>query len=133
MKEISIQHAEIFPLEIRELLRSLHESGFFSHGLLTGSWIFPLYEHAFNIRYPLKTFDIDFAVNLASLSSMVGPPTYPAPMHNIFFLKFMAYPHMLVPLFFSLIMHSPSPLSSPTLFNAGHCQRMVMCQTRAGS
>jgi len=69
MKEICIQHAEIFPVEIRELLRSLYESGFFSHGLLTGSWIFPLYEKAFKIRYPLKTFDIDFAVNLASLSS----------------------------------------------------------------
>ncbi len=69
MKEICIQHAEIFPVEIRELLRSLYESGFFSHGLLTGSWIFPLYEKAFKIRYPLKTFDIDFAVNLASLNS----------------------------------------------------------------
>ncbi len=43
MKEICIQHAEIFPVEIRELLRSLYESGFFSHGLLTGNWIFPLY------------------------------------------------------------------------------------------
>ena len=70
MKEIYIQHAEIFPLEIHELLRSLYESGFFSHGLLTGSWIFPLYEKAFKIRYPLKTFDIDFAVNSASLSSL---------------------------------------------------------------
>jgi hypothetical protein len=70
MKEIYIQHAEVFPLEIHELLRSLYESGFFSHGLLTGSWIFPLYEYAFNIRYPLKTFDIDFAVNLASLNSL---------------------------------------------------------------
>jgi len=67
MKEICIQDAEIFPLEIRELLRTLYESDFFSHGLLTGSWIFPLYEYAFKIRYPLKTFDIDFAVNLASL------------------------------------------------------------------
>ena len=70
MKEICIQNAEIFPLEIHKLLRTLYESGFFSHGLLTGSWIFPLYEYAFKIRYPLKTFDIDFAVNLASLGSL---------------------------------------------------------------
>ena len=70
MREIYIQHAEIFPLEIRKLLRSLCESAFFSHGLLTGSWIFPIYEYAFKIRYPLKTFDIDFAVNLASLGSL---------------------------------------------------------------
>jgi len=64
------QNAEIFPLEIHELLHTLYESSFFSHGLLTGSWIFPLYENVFKIRYPLKTFDIDFAVNLASLGSL---------------------------------------------------------------
>jgi len=69
MKEISIQRPEIFP-EIRELLRSLFITGFFSHGLLTGSWVFPLYESAFNIRYPLKTFDIDFVVNLSSFRSL---------------------------------------------------------------
>jgi len=70
MKEISIQRPEIFPPEIRELLRSLCITGFFSHGLLTGSWVFPLYESAFKIRYPLKTFDIDFVVNLSSFRSL---------------------------------------------------------------
>lgn len=70
MKEISIQRPEIFPSEIRELLRSLYITGFFSHGLLTGSWVFPLYESAFKIRYPLKTFDIDFVVNLSSFRSL---------------------------------------------------------------
>ena len=70
MKEISIQRFEIFPLEIRELLRSLCITGFFSHGLLSGSWVFPIYESAFKIRYPLKTFDIDFVVNLSSFRSL---------------------------------------------------------------
>lgn len=70
MNEVRIQKPEIFPPEIHQLLHTLHDSGFFSNGLLTGSWIFPLYEHAFGIRYPLKTFDIDFAINLTSPTSL---------------------------------------------------------------
>jgi len=69
MKELRIPSSGIFPEGIHELLRSLHQSGFFTHALLSGSWIFPIYEAIFNIRYVLKTFDIDFAVDLASLGS----------------------------------------------------------------
>lgn len=42
--EIRIPKKDIFPEDIRKLLHSLYESGFFSHGLLVGSWIFPLYK-----------------------------------------------------------------------------------------
>jgi len=65
--EIRLLKRDIFPEDIRELLRSLYESGLFSYGLLVGSWVFPLYKEAFNVHYPLKTFDIDFAVDVASL------------------------------------------------------------------
>jgi hypothetical protein len=70
MKEISIQRPEIYPPEIRELLRSISITGFFAHGLLTGSWVFPVYESAFQIQYPLKTFDIDFVVNFSAIRSL---------------------------------------------------------------
>ncbi len=69
MKELRIQNTGIFPGGIYELLRALYQADFFSHSLLTGSWIFPIYEAALNIRYVLKTFDIDFAVDLASVAS----------------------------------------------------------------
>jgi hypothetical protein len=69
MKELRIQKTGIFPEEIHGLLRTLYRMGFFSHSLLAGSWIFPLYEAVFNIRYALKTFDIDFAIDLVSLRS----------------------------------------------------------------
>ena len=70
MKELRIQNTNLFPETIHELLRSLYKAGFFSHGLLTGSWIFPLYEAAFGIRYVIKTFDIDFVIDLISLTSL---------------------------------------------------------------
>jgi len=67
MAEIIIPKGKImFPEEVEALLYALHRAGFFSHGLLIGSWVFPIYREAFDIHYALKTFDIDFAVDTAS-------------------------------------------------------------------
>jgi len=68
--EIRLARSDIFPEDIRKLLQTLYRSGFFAIGLLVGSWVFPLYKEAFKIHYALKTFDIDFAVDIASLASL---------------------------------------------------------------
>jgi len=69
MKALKVHKTGVLPKEIHALLRSLYQIGFFSHSLLAGSWVFPLYKAVFNIRYALKTFDIDFAIDLISLGS----------------------------------------------------------------
>jgi len=63
--EIQLLKSDIFPEDIQKLLRSLSLCGFFSHSLLVGSWIFPIYKETFNLHYALKTFDIDFAIDAA--------------------------------------------------------------------
>ena len=77
--EIQLLNSAMFPEDIRKLLRSLYRCGFFSHSLLVGSWIFPIYKETFNIHYALKTFDIDFAVDTASWG-----PLKPIDLEKIF-------------------------------------------------
>jgi hypothetical protein len=59
---ITIKNKDIFPSEVRELLRALHSVGFFEDSMLIGSWVMPLYREAFGINYALRTMDIDFAI-----------------------------------------------------------------------
>ena len=59
---IAVKNKDIFPSEIRELLRALDSAGFFEESMLIGSWVMPLYQEAFGINYTLRTLDIDFAV-----------------------------------------------------------------------
>ncbi len=59
---ITVKNKDIFPSEIRELLRALDSAGFFEESMLIGSWVMPLYQEVFGINYTLRTLDIDFAV-----------------------------------------------------------------------
>jgi hypothetical protein len=54
-----------FPPPISGLLRTLSEVGFFDCSSLIGSWVMPLYQELYRIRYSLRTLDVDFAVHLA--------------------------------------------------------------------
>jgi hypothetical protein len=62
MKRLRIFH---FPPQIGGLLHTLSEVGFFERSLLIGSWVMPLYEELYGVRYMLRTLDVDFAVHLA--------------------------------------------------------------------
>ncbi len=53
-----------FPPPIGGLLRTLSKVGFFDRSLLIGSWVMPLYQELYGVRYVLRTFDVDFAVHL---------------------------------------------------------------------
>lgn len=59
---ITVKNKDIFPSEVRELLRALDSVGFFEESMLVGSWVMPLYREVFGINYTLRTLDIDFAV-----------------------------------------------------------------------
>lgn len=59
----------MFPSEVRELFRALHDTGFFEESMLIGSWVMPIYQDAFGMPYLLRTLDIDFAVRLAASTS----------------------------------------------------------------
>ena len=59
---ITVKNKDIFPSEVRELLRALDSAGFFEESMLIGSWVMPLYREVFGINYTLRTLDIDFAV-----------------------------------------------------------------------
>jgi hypothetical protein len=59
---INLKNKNIFPAEVIDLLKALHQVGFFDESMLIGSWVMPLYHEAFGIDYTLRTLDIDFAV-----------------------------------------------------------------------
>ena len=60
--QVANKYKDIFPDQVRELLRALYSVGFFEESMLIGSWAMPLYQEAFGINYILRTMDIDFAV-----------------------------------------------------------------------
>lgn len=64
--ELPVCEEPLFPEPVRGLLRTLHGVGFFEDSVLVGSWVMPLYGRLIGIVYPLRTLDIDFAVQLAS-------------------------------------------------------------------
>lgn len=53
-----------FTPQVTDLLREMGKTGFFSHGLLIGSWPMTVYCEFFTLSYGLVTYDIDFAVNV---------------------------------------------------------------------
>lgn len=55
----------LFPSEIRTLLRTLSEAGFFGRSLLVGSWVMPIYRELYGVSYSLRTLDVDFAIHVA--------------------------------------------------------------------
>jgi hypothetical protein len=58
----TIRNKDIFPSEVRKLLKALYSVSFFEDSTLIGSWVMPLYREVFGINYTLRTLDIDFAV-----------------------------------------------------------------------
>jgi hypothetical protein len=64
--QVKVKNRDIFPPEIRDLLQLLHRVGFFEDAGLVGSWVMPLYQAVFGIKYVLRTLDIDFAVKFVS-------------------------------------------------------------------
>lgn len=62
--EIVFTHTP-FVQPVTNLLRELERIGFFSHGLLIGSWPMTIYASHFTLAYALATDDIDFAVENA--------------------------------------------------------------------
>lgn len=63
--EILITNRHIFPEQIDRLLNALYSVHFFEKSMLVGSWLMPIYQELFGVAYPLRTLDIDFAVELA--------------------------------------------------------------------
>jgi hypothetical protein len=59
---VTIREKDLFPEALEELLRSMGSAGFFEEGILAGSWVFVLYGSIYGVEYPIRTFDVDFAV-----------------------------------------------------------------------
>jgi hypothetical protein len=66
-----------FVQPVTDLLRELDRIGFFSHGLLIGSWPMTIYADHFTLAYALATDDIDFAVENAVRVPANGRETIP--------------------------------------------------------
>jgi hypothetical protein len=62
--KVNLNSAVFLPENVIEVLRSLSQAGFFAQGLLIGSWVMPIYQEIFKIQYKLRTFDIDFALDI---------------------------------------------------------------------
>lgn len=62
---------------VTDLLREMDGAGFFSHGLLIGSWPMLIYSEHFTLSYGLATNDIDFAVDNAVKVPATGGETIP--------------------------------------------------------
>jgi len=60
--EVALKNKTVFSKNVADILSSLSLADFFSQGLLVGSWVMLLYKEIFKIRYTLRTFDIDFAL-----------------------------------------------------------------------
>jgi hypothetical protein len=68
---------------VTDLLRELDKAGFFSHGLLIGSWPMLVYSEYFTLPYGLATNDIDFAVDNAVKIPATGGETIPQVLERL--------------------------------------------------
>lgn len=62
---MAILPESLFPEPIGPLVRSLGHVGFFERAVLIGSWVMPVYQEVYGVRYALRTLDLDFAVQVA--------------------------------------------------------------------
>ena len=62
MSRVTIRESGLFPEALEELLRAMGDADFFEDGILVGSWVFVLYGSIYGVEYPIRTFDVDFAV-----------------------------------------------------------------------
>lgn len=68
---------------VTDLLRELERVGFFSHGLLIGSWPMLIYTDHFTLPYGLMTNDIDLAVESAVRIPSTKGETIPEIMERL--------------------------------------------------
>lgn len=73
---IVFERSPFFP-PVTDLLRELDKAGFFSHGLLVGSWPMLVYNVHFTLPYGLATNDVDFAVDNAVKVPITGGESIP--------------------------------------------------------
>ena len=79
-----------FVQPVTELLRELDRIGFFSHGLLIGSWPMVVYTIHFTLPYGLTTDDIDFAVtNVVKIAK--ASETIPELLERLGYTPFQDY------------------------------------------
>ncbi len=62
MMKVTIRTKGLFPEALEDLLKAMGSAGFFKDGILVGSWVFVLYGSIYGVEYPIRTFDVDFAV-----------------------------------------------------------------------
>ena len=75
-----ILRAVRFPPPIDGVLRALSDVGFFERSCLIGSWVMLPYKELYGVRDPLRTLDVDFAIQIdhpqkqmrADLEQLIG-------------------------------------------------------------
>lgn len=80
--KIVFEHSPFFP-PVTNLLREMERMGFFSHGLLIGSWPMVIYSEHFTLAYGFTTNDIDFAIDSAVKIPATGGETIPELMDRL--------------------------------------------------
>jgi len=76
---------------VTDLLREMDKAGFFSHGLLIGSWPMLIYSEYFTLPYGLATNDIDFAVDNAVKIPSTGGETIPQILGRLGYTSVLDY------------------------------------------
>jgi hypothetical protein len=76
---------------VNDLLREMSKSGFFTHGLLIGSWPMIVYSNHFTLPYGLATNDIDFAVDSAVKVPAAGGENIPQILERLGYTSVMDY------------------------------------------
>ncbi len=76
---------------VTDLLREMDKAGFFSHGLLIGSWPMLVYSEYFTLPYGLATNDIDFAVDNAVKIPSTGGETIPQILERLGYTSVLDY------------------------------------------
>lgn len=76
---------------VTDLLREMDKAGFFSHGLLIGSWPMLVYSEHFTLPYGLATNDIDFAVDNAVKIPSTGDETIPQILERLGYTSVLDY------------------------------------------
>lgn len=80
--EIAFERSPFFQ-PVTGLLREMGRIGFFSHGLLIGSWPMAIYSEHFILAYGFATNDIDFAIDSAVKIPATGGETIPELMERL--------------------------------------------------
>jgi len=80
-----------FVPSVTDLLRELDKAGFFSHGLLIGSWPMLVYSQHFTLAYGLVTNDIDFAINNVVKVPAIASESIPGLMERLGYTAVRAY------------------------------------------